>query len=195
MSSAAEKQLDTEARNGNLGRRLRELRTSRKLSLAEVAEATSISPSFLSVVENGQSDITVSRLMRLVQWYGVSVSDLLPAPDHLPVRVLHPEERRSLELSDEGITILMLTPTGRDAMMPVVNVYRVGGGMAESARHDGEEFVFVLEGTLELSYGDGPPQLLRAGDTAYYRAEVPHSFRNVGDGEARFLGVTTPPNL
>ena len=195
MSSAAEKQPDTEARNGDLGRRLRELRTSRKLSLAEVAEATSISPSFLSVVENGQSDITVSRLMRLVQWYGVSVSDLLPEPDHVPVRVVHPEERRSLELSDEGITILMLTPTGRDAMMPVINVYRAGGGMAESARHDGEEFVFVLEGTLELNYGDGPPQLLQAGDTAYYRAEVPHSFRNAGDGEARFLGVTTPPNL
>ena len=75
MSAAAEKQPDTAARNGDLGRRLRELRTSRKLSLAEVAEATSMSPSFLSVVENGQSDITVSRLMRLVQWYGVSVSD------------------------------------------------------------------------------------------------------------------------
>jgi mannose-6-phosphate isomerase-like protein (cupin superfamily) len=37
--------------------------------------------------------------------------------------------------------------------------------------------------------------VLRAGDSAYYRADVPHSFRNVGRGDARFLGITTPPNL
>jgi quercetin dioxygenase-like cupin family protein len=108
---------------------------------------------------------------------------------------VHADEQRSLELSDEGITIRMLTPTGQNAMMPVINVYRAGGGMAESARHDGEEFVHVLEGTLEFTFGDASPVLLKAGDTAYYRADVPHSFRNVGEHEARFLGVTTPPNL
>ncbi len=182
-------------RNGDLGRRLRQLRTSRKQSLAEVAEATTISPSFLSMVENGQSDITVSRLMRLVHWYGISVGDLLPEPDHLPVRVVHADDRRSLELSDEGIAIHMLTPTGQNAMMPVINVYRPGGGMTEPTHHDGEEFVFVLEGAVELSYGGAAPLLLKAGDSAYYRADVPHSFRNAGDREARFFGITTPPNL
>ena len=95
-------------RNGDLGRRLRQLRTTRGLSLAEVAEATGISPSFLSVVENGQSDITVSRLMRLVHWYGVSIADLLQEPDRSPVRVVRAGEQRSLELSDERIRILMI---------------------------------------------------------------------------------------
>jgi transcriptional regulator with XRE-family HTH domain len=183
------------SRNGELGRRLRRLRTSRGLSLADVGEATAISPSFLSIVENGQSDITVSRLMRLVHWYGVSVADLLPEPSRLPVRVVTASDRRALELSDEGITIFMLAPHGQNSMMPVMNVYRSGGGMAEPARHEGEEFIHVLEGALELTYGDTEPMLLHAGESAYYRADVPHSFRNVGASEVRFIGVTTPPNL
>jgi len=182
-------------RNGDLGRRLRHLRTTRGLSLAEVAEATGISPSFLSVVENGQSDITVSRLMRLVHWYGVSIADLLQEPDRSPVRVVRAGEQRSLELSDERIRILMLTPDGQHSMMPVINVYGEGGGMAEAAQHDGEEFIHVLAGAIELSIGRGEPIVLEAGDSAYYRADTPHSFRNAGRGEASFLGVTTPPNL
>jgi len=182
-------------RNGDLGRRLRQLRTSRGLSLAEVAEATAISPSFLSIVENGQSDITVSRLMRLVHWYGVSIADLLQESDRSPARVVRAAERRSLELSDERIRILMLTPDGQHSMMPVINVYGEGGGMAESAQHDGEEFVLVLEGAIELTIGGGEPIVLEAGDSAYYRADVLHSFRNAGQGEASFIGVTTPPNL
>ena len=133
--------------------------------------------------------------MRLVHWYGVSIADLLQAPDHSVVRVVRAEQRRSVELSDERIRILMLAPDGQHAMMPVLNVYGEGGGMAESAQHDGEEFVFVLSGTIALAIGDEDPIVLSEGDSAYYRAESPHSFRNVGDGEARFLGITTPPNL
>ena len=182
-------------RNGDLGRRLRQLRTTRSLSLAEVAEATRISPSFLSMVENGQSDITVSRLMRLVHWYGVSIADLLQEPNRALVRVVRAGEQRSLELSNEKIKIFMLTPDGQHAMMPVINVYSAGGGMAEPAQHEGEEFIYVQRGAVELTIGGEDPTVLHAGDSAYYRADVPHLFRNVGEGEARFIGVTTPPNL
>jgi transcriptional regulator with XRE-family HTH domain len=182
-------------RNGDLGPRLRQLRAKRALSLVEVAEATGISPSFLSMVENGQSDITVSRLMRLVHWYGVSIADLLQQPNRSLVRVVRGGEQRSLELKNEQIRIFMLTPDGQHAMMPVINVYGPGGGMAEATQHEGEEFIHVQRGTVELTIGEEDPIVLEAGDSAYYRADVPHLFRNAGDGEAHFLGVTTPPNL
>jgi mannose-6-phosphate isomerase-like protein (cupin superfamily) len=66
--------------------------------------------------------------------------------------------------------------------------------MADAAQHEGEEFVHVLAGRIELVV-DGESVVLGPGDSAYYRADVPHSFRNVGRGEARFVGVTSPPNL
>ena len=182
-------------RNGDLGSRLRRLRAKRALSLVEVAEATGISASFLSMVENGQSDITVSRLMRLVHWYGVSIADLLQQPIRSLVRVVRGRDQRSFELKNEQIRIFMLTPDGQHAMMPVINVYGPGGGMAEATQHEGEEFIHVQRGAVELTIGEEDPIVLEAGDSAYYRADVPHLFRNAGEGEARFLGVTTPPNL
>jgi quercetin dioxygenase-like cupin family protein len=84
---------------------------------------------------------------------------------------------------------------GNHAMMPVINTYDEGGGMADPTTHEGEEFVHVFEGQVELTVGKSEPILLEPGDSAYYRSDVPHSFRNAGRGVARFFGVTTPPNL
>lgn len=186
---------DTAPGTNELGARLRQLRRSRGVSLAEVADGTDISPSFLSMVEQGKSDITVSRLMRLVHWFGVSVADLVQEPDNAAVQVVRAGNQRSLRLADEGIEIQMLTPDGHHAMLPVINVYEEGGGMMDTTRHDGEEFVHVLEGRLELTIAGGDPIVLDAGDSAYYRSDTPHSFRNAGEGVTRFFGITTPPNL
>jgi transcriptional regulator with XRE-family HTH domain len=186
---------ERESNTSDLGSRLRALRRSRGVSLADVAEGTGISPSFLSMVEKGKSDITISRLMRLVHWFGVSVADLVQEPNPSPVQVVRSDNRRSLRLADEKISIQILTADGRHSMMPVINVYDEGGGMADSTRHDGEEFVHVIEGRVELTVGSGEAIVLEAGDSAYYRSDVPHSFRNAGAGVARFFGVTTPPNL
>jgi transcriptional regulator with XRE-family HTH domain len=178
-----------------LGTRLRQLRRTRGVSLADVAEGTGISPSFLSMVEKGKSDITISRLMRLVHWFGVSVADLVQEPNTAPVQIVRADSSRSVRLADERISIQMLAPDGHHAMLPVINVYEEGGGMADPTRHDGEEFVHVLEGRVELTVGSAEPIVLEPGDSAYYRSDVPHSFRNAGAGVARFFGVTTPPNL
>ena len=184
-----------ESGGSELGTRLRQLRRSRGVSLAEVAEGTGISASFLSTVEKGKSDITVSRLMRLVRWFGVSIADLVQEPNRSPVQVVRADERRSVRLADERLSIQMLSADGTHAMMPVINAYDEGGGMADPTTHDGEEFVHVLEGHVELTVGRAEPIVLGPGDSAYYRSDVPHSFRNAGSGVARFLGVTTPPNL
>ena len=84
----------------------------------------------------------------------------------------------AVRLTDERISIQMLTTDGHHAMMPVINVYDEGGGMADPTRHDGEEFVHVIDGRVELTVGSGDPIVLEAGDSAYYRSDVPHSFRN-----------------
>src|SRR6478735_2717211 len=79
-----------------LGGRLRSLRHGRKLSLAEVGAATGMSSSFLSLVENGRNDLTVARLVRLVDYYGVSVTDLLPDPGEQRPEVIRSANRRRI---------------------------------------------------------------------------------------------------
>jgi transcriptional regulator with XRE-family HTH domain len=68
---------------------LRRLRTERKLTQSDVARETGISSSFLSLVEQGRSDITIGRLLRLAEFYEVELSDLLadePGPEQNPVK-------------------------------------------------------------------------------------------------------------
>ncbi len=179
-----------------VGRRLRELRRSRDLSLAQVAAGTGISSSFLSLVEKGKSDITITRLMKLVHFFGTSVADLLPEhPSMADPIVVRAGERTLVELPGERIDVYLLAHEPRKAMMPTLNEYRQGGRMDEWAEHDGEEFVYALDGALLLEFHDGTAVTLAAGDSAYYRATVPHRLRNVGSGRARFIGVTTPPHL
>ena len=62
-------------------------------------------------------------------------------------------------------------------------------------RHAGEEFVYVLEGSLRLEVEGAEPVVLEAGDSAYYRSERAHRWSNAGSGLARVLSVAGPPPL
>ena len=176
---------------------LRAIRRSRRLSLAEVADATAISASFLSLVEKGRSDITIGRLVRLVDFYGISINDLLPgsAEPAFP-EVVGVAERRLVHSPAEGIDVYLLSGDTRRTMMPMLLEFEPGAHLAEHGRHEGEEWVHVLEGTLSLELQDSEPQLLGAGDSGYYPADRPHMFRNASDRKRlRLICVDSPPNL
>jgi quercetin dioxygenase-like cupin family protein len=54
--------------------------------------------------------------------------------------------------------------------------------------HEGEEFIYVLEGRHELVY-DGKPYIMKKGDSAYYDSRIPHSGRSLGKKQAKLLVV------
>lgn len=184
------------AANAGLGAELRALRRARGLSLSQVAEATRISASFLSLVENGRSDITIGRLVRLVEFYDVSIVDLLPSAEPADPEIVRDGDGRRLHSPSEGIDVFLLAADTQRAMMPMLLVFEPGAVLAEYGRHPGDEFVHVLEGVLELDVEGVEPRRLEQGDSAYYPAERPHLFRNAdADRRLRLLCVDTPPNL
>jgi transcriptional regulator with XRE-family HTH domain len=87
--------MSTEAPNPPLGPTLRELRTRRGLSIKAAAEQAGISPSFLSLVERSQSDLAMSRLMRLLTLYGASLVDLVDATHAPKSEVIRGGEERA----------------------------------------------------------------------------------------------------
>lgn len=174
--------------------RLRDLRLERKLSLAGVSEATGLSSSFLSLIENGKSDITFSRLYKLVQFYGVSLLDIAPATNVEPA-VVRAGERRHIHSPSEGIDMYLLTPDTDRTMMPVIVVYQPGAEISEAAKHPGEDFVHVIEGRFLIEVEGNEPVILETGDSVYYKATLPHSTKNIGSGISSFFGVMSPPSL
>jgi quercetin dioxygenase-like cupin family protein len=178
---------------------LRSLRLSKNVSLKEVALATNISTSFLSLVENGKSDITIGRLVRLVNYYGVALTDLIPPmPDDPEPEVTRVEERRQISSSSpaESIDIYILTPDTHRTMMPMELEFDAGARLAEYGRHEGEEWVYVVEGRLRLTLDGAEPRELNKGDSAYYPADRPHLFENADPRRPlRLICVNSPPNL
>jgi transcriptional regulator with XRE-family HTH domain len=179
-----------------IGERLRNLRRASGRSLAEVGEASGLSPSFLSLVETGKSDITIGRLTRLVDVYGITLLDLLDVPGSTDEHILRRDERLHVASPSEGIDVFLLARARGGLMMPQLLEIRPGASLAEPGQHRGEEWVYVLSGELLLDVEGKPSRLLGVDDAAYYDAERRHSFRNLSaERSTRLICVNSPPIL
>jgi quercetin dioxygenase-like cupin family protein len=165
---------------------------SRRLSLAEIAEATDLSASFLSLVETGKSDISIGRLLRLLDFYGIGLTELLPSESD-DAQVVRADERRHVRSQAEGIDQYLLAPDTNRTMMPLLASYEPGGQTFEYTSHPGEEWIHVLEGTMALDLEGREQVILEAGDSAYFRSDRPHSLSNVGEGQAWLVAAVSPP--
>lgn len=181
--------------NPGLGERLRALRGAHGYSLARVSDATGISTSFLSLVEKGRSDITLGRLTRLVRFYGISLTELMPEVATSDPMIIRKGQAQHFSSPAEGIDIFLLTSDTNRVMTPYLGVFRPGAHPAEYAQHEGDEFLYVLEGAIRIEIDGAAPAVLNPGDAAYFRANRAHSFANVGKTPARIVGAATPPTI
>jgi transcriptional regulator with XRE-family HTH domain len=185
----------TDENHNHFGGALRRLRRERRLSLNDVSVATGISASFLSLVENERSDISISRLMKLAAFFDVHVSDLLPPGlDRDPI-VVRASERRHIGSPHEGIDIYLLAPDSERRFLPLIAEFGPGARFAELTQHEGDEYVYVLEGRICLEVEGHEPVILARGDGAFYRADRAHTVATVDAESASVLAVASPPHL
>jgi transcriptional regulator with XRE-family HTH domain len=162
----------------DLGTRLRALRAERGLSLSQLETATNISSSFLSLVESGKSDITISRLVRLADFFDVELSDLVEGSrtERSPLEVIRDGEGSVLASSTEGITTRFLGHQ-RWQLSPRVTDYEAGSvleiaGGEQAVReilHHRELFIYIVSGTFEISVHGEEPVKLSRGDAVLIR--------------------------
>jgi XRE family transcriptional regulator, regulator of sulfur utilization len=187
--------VDAKPTESHVGARLRELRTDRGLSLTAVAAATGLSASSLSLTENGKSDITFGRLRRLLDFYGVSFSELLLEPPPADPVVVRVSERRHVASPTEGIELFLLSHGARHAMEPTLAIYEPGGELVDFLIENRPEVFFVvLEGDLELAFEGHEPVSLAMGDSVLFEPAGRLAVRNPGSTRACLLAVGVTPN-
>lgn len=178
--------------NGNaIGAHLRQLRAQRHLSLAQVAEAIGISVGFLSALERSQMSGSVGTLSKLARFYKTNILDFFN-PDGASGRCVRPKERKVLEA---GVGVRMeLLAWGNTVMEP--HLFRIApeAGSGDPYTHEGEEFLYVLSGDLEITL-DGEEYRLKPGDSFYFESATPHRWKNPGRKETVVLWVNTPPTF
>jgi DNA-binding transcriptional MerR regulator len=174
------------------GQRFRRLRMRRKLSLAQVARATSVSVGFLSALERGQMRCSIATLRRIARFYKTNIISLFETNGE-GQHLVRPSQRKILETSPN--VRMELLAWGNTAMEPHLFRVKPGGGSGESYSHEGEEFLHVLRGEFELWLHNKGHYLLKAGDSLYFESSTPHRWKNPGRAEAWVLWVNTPPTF
>ena len=173
-----------------LGAALRRARNSRGLSLAQVAEATGVSRSLLSLIETGRSDVTIGRLGRLARLYDIRLADLVPEPRHPDPLVVRADDRRAIDYQAEGIHVEILIPEGPHTMQALLSTLSPKAAMKDFVVQPNEVFVFVLEGKVRTEFDDGREIVLNAGDSAaYVSGEGGHRHENLADTVSRMVVV------
>lgn len=174
-----------------VGARLRQLRQKRGLSLAEVARAAGISVGFLSALERSQMSASVGTLRRLARFYRTNILNFFD-PSDANTKVVRPAGRKVLE-AGPGVRMELLA-WGNTVMEPHLFRIKPRAGSGEPYAHEGEEFLFVLRGELDISLGNEEYHLKR-GDSFYFESATPHHWKNPGRSETWLLWVNTPPTF
>ena len=180
----------------SLGTSLRAIRTARGLSLAQVAKATGISRSLLSLIETGRSDITIGRLSRLAQLYELRLAELVPEPRHPDPIVVRADDRQLLRYTAEAIDVEVLVPEGPHTMQAILATFAPLARMQDYIPQPNEQFTHVIEGRIRTEFADGRELELDAGDSAtYVSGDGGHRHQNLADAVTRMLIVLRRPRL
>ncbi len=182
------------AHKQSLAATLRQLRTERKLSQSEVARATGISSSFLSLIEQGRSDITIGRLLRLAEFYDLELTDLLDGgrdSETHPVHVLRADPENMIHSDAEAVDLFDLTAGLRWTLVPTLAIHQPGSDVEINhlPEHEHETMLFVLDGTFQIEIAAFVPVRLRRGEGAIYRNIASYRVKNVSRRVGRVLAI------
>ncbi len=175
-----------------LGPKLRRLRARTSLGIAEAARRAGISTGFLSAIERGQANASVATLARLATTYSTTVMDLFHAPRHRE-RLVRPQDRRVLS-TQSGVRMELLS-TGATMLQSML--FRVAplSGSDGAYSHQGEEFIHMMAGTLEVWLDEIECFVLSEGDSLWFESTLGHRWFNPSDAEAVLLWINTPPTF
>ncbi|MBZ5876927.1 MULTISPECIES: helix-turn-helix domain-containing protein [Chromohalobacter] len=180
-----------------LGERLKEIRLSNRWTLEDVSQRTGLARSTLSKIENDQISPTFSAVQKLIGGLGIDLPQLL-APPKPQSRTLG---RRDLTRVGEGKQ--HPTPTyehellswqlAQKRMIPFKTIVRARdfNEFSEWVRHDGEEFLMVLDGDIWLYTEFYEPLHLAQGDSIYFDSDMGHALISVSETDAVVLSVCT----
>lgn len=174
-----------------LGEKIKEFRQERGLTLKDLSARTGFSVSFLSQVERGLSSLSITSLQAIATALGVPIVQFFPPPAS-PNYARRTADHRPFRLDGSDIAYVSLSGNFHSRTLePLLVTLPPGLRRQEPFGHPGEEFAYVLGGTLTLAV-DGEEYELGPGDSIHFNSRSLHAFENRGSTSATVLWVLTP---
>ena len=184
-----------------IGAKVKMVRENRKLSIEDVSERTNLSAEQIASIEDGSLVPNLTPLIKIARVLGVRLGTFMDDDENLgPVVTRAKQEKAVTRFSDRGNAInsdldfytLAQNKAGRHMDPFVIDIFPSSENEIKLSTHEGEEFIYVLEGEVEIKYGKETYQL-KAGDSIYYESIVAHHVHSFGSEKAKILAIVYTP--
>ncbi len=179
-----------------IGARVRSERQGRGWTLDQLAEASGVSRRMLVNVEQGAANPSVTTLLRLSDALGIGLQSLVDVPRSSPVAVVRTGDAPALWTGEHGGRGVLLAGTAPPDVLELWDWTLAPGDRHDSEAHvrGTKEILQVRQGTLTVEV-DGQVEVLEVDDAVSFASDVPHSYANTGDGQARFTLTVLEPGV
>ena len=174
----------------DIGKRVKQLRTKKNLTLTELASRCELTKGYLSQLENNTASPSVATLTDIVEVLGTNLADFFKEPS---------EEQYTFGTGDffedakeDSKTTWIVPNAQKNRMEPIVLELKPQGRSEEVLPHDGEEFGYVLLGRLTLVLGE-EKKIIKKGETFYFKGDRTHYLVNDSQHLGKVLWICTPP--
>ena len=179
-----------------VGKKIRELRDEKGLSLQDLAEKTGYSSALLSQFENHLVSPPLGSLIKLARAFDTDVGHFLGDTQDQPYTLVRSDERNvvSRVASKTGVNLGYTYESLGFGMMDrsmepfIVTLEPIAVREKHLSTHEGEEFIYVLEGKMVINLDDHT-DTLEPGDSIYFRCQTPHHVTCADDAPAKILAV------
>ena len=180
-----------DAQLADFSTRLRSLRSGREWTLEELAERSGLSKTFLSRLEAGERQPSIAAVLTLANCFGVPVGSMFESVEPRSACVIV-RGTDAASRSSDGLTYASLSSTARFTNLQPMRItvsHRRRGD--ERFQHEGEEWLYVLSGRLQVAVGDAAHEL-KPGDTAHFDSRQPHRLTALGNTDVELILVACP---
>jgi transcriptional regulator with XRE-family HTH domain len=186
-----------EVENMPLGSSIKKFRKDKNLTLAGLSRISGISAPQLSKLENDKGNLSTESFRKLADALNVPLSFLMMTQDipHIqPVREGDGFQMNRLSSDRNGVKERYLTIHRSAKMQPMVMTFPPDSNSGKALAHAGDEFFYVVDGSVRFFYGGGITCEMERGDFIYYDCSIAHRWENLSaENEAVILLCNTPP--
>ena len=178
----------------NIGEKIKHLRVKNGLTQQELANRCELSKGFISQLERDLTSPSIATLMDILECLGTNLKDFFNDKDDEKI-VFHKDDVFIQEDKDLGHTIKWIVPNSqKNSMEPILIEIEPGGASEPDDPHDGEEFGYVMSGTIFLHLGNQKFKV-KKGESFYFKPSLVHFISNESKYTAKVLWVSSPPSF
>lgn len=179
----------------NVGERVKTVREDRGLSIEDIAQRTGMDENLIKQIEDGQTAPPLGDVIKLSKALDMKMGYFISGEENQAYTIVRKNDRQVISRYDSkktkqyGYEYISLAPHKKDRHMePFLVTLSPSLTEEERSTHDGQEFIYILKGNVEIRLGE-EIHYLDPGDTIYYDSTVPHLVKCRGNEDAKIVAV------